>query len=136
MSDYRPHDFEEVLAAFREDPEYRKEERRIKPYTELVVQIITRRSDLQITQKQLADIAGTHQSRISKIESGEHDIRLSTLIDIAEALNCEVNICLVPVDEPKHDVQNYAPLFSKSARVSGLGSPTESKTEKEKAFVE
>ena len=36
-----------------------------------------------------------HQSRISKIESGEYDLRVSTLAQLADALNADLEIRLV-----------------------------------------
>lgn len=89
--------FDEVFAPFEQDPEYQKELRKLKPYHDLVAQIIRLRARLNLTQKDLAARADTFQSRISKIESAEHDIRLSTLIQIAEALEAEVSIQLVPL---------------------------------------
>src|SRR5512133_1301683 len=113
MIDKKDLDFDNVVMKLRQDPEYRQEERRLRPYTDLVVQIVNRRDELGLTQKDLAERANTHQSRISKIESGEHDIRLSTLIEVAEALGCEVCIQLVPFQETAPDiVGKYTPLFS------------------------
>lgn len=96
--------FDEFDAELNEDAEYRKAKREIKPYYDLALEIIRRRVELGITQKELAKRANTFQSRISKIESGEHDIRFSTLIDIAEALDCEVaKIILVSVDAIEYE---------------------------------
>ena len=88
-----------LLADLRRDPEYRKAERSVSPYYKLAVEIINRRVRLGMTQQDLAERANTFQSRISKIESGEHDIRLSTLIGIAEALECQVSINLDPLPD-------------------------------------
>lgn len=89
--------FDEVFANLEQDEEFKKADRQLKPYYDLVKAIIKRRSELGLTQKDLAQRASTHQSRISKIESAEHDIRLSTLVQIAEALDTEVSIRLVPI---------------------------------------
>ena len=91
---------DEILVGLEQDEEYQKADRKLKPYYELVKAIIKRRNELGLTQKELAEKAKTHQSRISKIESAEHDIRLSTLIQIAEALDTEVSICLIPIEKP------------------------------------
>jgi predicted transcriptional regulator len=91
--------FDDVLAQLLKDEEFRKADRQVKPYYELVKAIIHRRNELGLTQKDLAEKANTHQSRISKIESAEHDIRLSTLIQIAEALDTEVSIRLLPIEK-------------------------------------
>jgi transcriptional regulator with XRE-family HTH domain len=87
---------DELVSVLEGDPEFVQADRRLKPYYDLVLAIVRRRNELGLTQKDLAVRAGTHQSRISKIESAEHDIRLSTLIQIANALNAEVSIQLIP----------------------------------------
>jgi transcriptional regulator with XRE-family HTH domain len=99
-----PTSFEEVVSDLRKDKKFRKAQRRVAPYFDRALEIIKRRVELGLTQKDLAEQASTFQSRISKIESGEHDIRLSTLIDIAEALQCEIakNI-LVPIDDTEYE---------------------------------
>lgn len=96
----RPISLQDVRTRFEQDEEFRKADRKIKPYYELVRAMIHRRSELGLTQRSLAERVGTHQSRISKIESAEHDLRLSTLIQIAEALETEVSIRLVPIVKP------------------------------------
>jgi DNA-binding XRE family transcriptional regulator len=89
--------FDEAMAEFNADPEFRKADRQIRPYFDLVNQVIDRRNELHLTQKDLADRLGTHQSRVSKIESADQVIRLRTIISIAEALESEVLIQLIPL---------------------------------------
>ena len=48
-----------------------------------------RRKELKITQKQLAQKVGKEQSYIARVEKGETDIQLSSLIRIARALGIE-----------------------------------------------
>ncbi len=105
-----PTSFEEVKDNLRKNSQFRKAERRVAPYFDLALEVITRRIQLGLTQKELAEKANTFQSRISKIESGEHDIRFSTLIDIAEALNCQVaKNLIVPISDS--DFQSNAIPF-------------------------
>ena len=99
MAKYPPISSEEVLAKLNENPDFRKEQRKLRPYYDLALQIINLRDQFGLSQKKLADMAGTYQTRISKIESSNLDIRLSTLIEIAEALQVEVNIQLIPFSE-------------------------------------
>jgi len=96
--------FDEVFTPFELDPEYNKEKRKLKPYYDLVAQIIRRRTCLNLTQKDLAARVNTSQARISQIESAECDVRLSTLVQIAEALDAEVSIHLIPLqpERAKH----------------------------------
>lgn len=48
------------------------------------------RERLGLSQRELADAAGTDQARISKIESGDIDLRLSSLVDLARTLGIEL----------------------------------------------
>lgn len=102
-----PTSFDEVLSDLRKNSNFRKAQRRVAPYFDLALEVIKRRIELGLTQEDLAERAATFQSRISKIESGEHDIRFSTLIDIAEALECEVtkNI-LVPIADNEYQPED------------------------------
>jgi len=100
---------EELLIELNKKPGFRKEHRRQKPYYDLAREVFNLRAESGLTQQELADRAGTHQSRISKIESAELDVRLSTLIEIAEALNTVVDIRLVKQYEL--DDQEYQELF-------------------------
>lgn len=43
-----------------------------------------------LSQRELADAAGTDQARISKIESGDIDLRLSSLVDLTRTLGLEL----------------------------------------------
>ncbi len=122
---------------FEEDllnEDFQKEDRLIKPYYDLVADIVNRRSTLGITQKELAKRANTFQSRISKIESGEHDFRLSTIIQIAEALETEVMIQLMPFeikranDFSKEITSRYSGLFEKLTQQTTSFSSSEEHT--------
>jgi transcriptional regulator with XRE-family HTH domain len=91
----RTHD--DLFNALSKDPEFRREHRRQEPYYILANEVFACRKDLGLTQAEIAERAGTHQSRISKLEAGSLDVRLSTLIQIAEALAARVEIHLVPI---------------------------------------
>lgn len=92
---------EELERQLDRDPEDRRESRRQQPYFDILVQIVKRRKEMGLTQRELAKRVGTHQSQISRIENAEHDIQLSTLVKIAEALDTVVKIQLVEVGEPQ-----------------------------------
>ena len=49
-----------------------------------------KRDELELTQEELATKCGMYRQSIGKIESGEVDIRVSTLERIANALGTEV----------------------------------------------
>lgn len=51
--------------------------------------IVDARRKAGLTQQQIADALRCHVTRISHIESGRSDLRLSTLVNVARALNIE-----------------------------------------------
>jgi len=61
----------------------------------LAAQVIARRRELGLTQKQLAEAAGIHQSEVSNVERGASVPSYRTLSKIAHGLQTEV--ALVPV---------------------------------------
>jgi transcriptional regulator with XRE-family HTH domain len=95
MSDPRHISHQSAKQEEWKDKEYRRAYRKLKPRYDISKQIIKLRRKLGITQQELANKAGTHQSRISKIESAEFDVRLSTLVQLAEALGAELDIRFV-----------------------------------------
>ncbi len=63
----------------------------------IAMQISRLRTRAGLTQKQLADLVGTTQSVISRLESTEYSGHsMSMLGKIAAALRCEVRVDLVP----------------------------------------
>ena len=50
-----------------------------------------------LTQQQLADEAGVRLATISDIESGKANFQFNTLVRIATALNCYLDISFTPV---------------------------------------
>ena len=55
-------------------------------------QVMLRRGQLKLTQKQLAKRVGTSHSVISRIESGQHSTSVTTLQRLAKALNLKLII--------------------------------------------
>lgn len=117
----RPVTLSRVFQDDLQDPDFLRESERLKPYYDLVVELIKRRGQLGLTQEELAARAGTHQARISKIESGELDFRFSTLVSIANALGARLHIALKPQEIETHE--NTYGDFSTIFAVSGELSP-------------
>jgi DNA-binding XRE family transcriptional regulator len=57
-------------------------------------QLADRRVALGMTQTEAAVLMMTSQSSIARLESGEHDVRLSTLERYASALGCSIAMTL------------------------------------------
>ncbi|MFB6126288.1 MAG: CBS domain-containing protein [Halolamina sp.] len=79
-----------------------------------------RRTDLDLTQSELADRAGVSQPLIARIEGGDVDPRLSTLRSIVAALE-EAAGAVVRADDLMHeDVVNVAPDDAVSTAVERM----------------
>lgn len=80
------------------------------PSQELLQAIRLRRQNRDLSQAHLGFIVGMPQSQLARIEKGASDVRLSTLIEIARALDLEPMLIpkqLVPavqymIDAPQH----------------------------------
>ena len=59
-------------------------------------QVTDRRRDLGLSQAELAELTGTTQSAIARLESGGRPPRIDTLLRIANALDCELEVELRP----------------------------------------
>jgi DNA-binding XRE family transcriptional regulator len=67
----------------------------------LVRELLTARSRAGLTQEQVAQSIGTTKSAISRLEAaGKHSPSVATLKKYAEAVGCQVEIRLLPVDSP------------------------------------
>jgi predicted transcriptional regulator len=55
-----------------------------------------RRLEMNLSQRELAELCGTTQSAIARLERGGRPPRIDTLLRIAEALDCDLRVELVP----------------------------------------
>ncbi len=78
------------------DPEFQKAWRETEPEYELTRQIIALRLRKGLTQQELARRVGTTQSVIARIESGGQNLSIRTLTKIANELDADVKIELLP----------------------------------------
>jgi len=99
MKHARP--YNDVKKRFLADPEFRKEYETLGPEFKLIESIIKRRGELKMSQEELADKLGTGQAAISRIESGNTNPTLASLVEIAEALDSDLHIELKPKSNSK-----------------------------------
>ena len=59
-------------------------------------QVVEQRHARRLSQHELAGLVGTTQSAIARLERGSRPPRIDTLLRIANALDCEVEIVLRP----------------------------------------
>ena len=65
-------------------------------FAQIAEQVADRRRELGLSQQQLAEITGTTQSAIARLESGGRPPRIDTLLRITSALDCELEVNLRP----------------------------------------
>jgi len=58
--------------------------------------VAERRVAMNLSQRELAELCGTTQSAIARLERGGRPPRIDTLLRIAEALDCELVVELHP----------------------------------------
>ena len=78
------------------DPEFAKAYEELAPEFELISQIIARRLERKFSQRQLAERMGTPQPSIARMESTQAIKNLDFVRRIAEALDCTLEVKLVP----------------------------------------
>jgi transcriptional regulator with XRE-family HTH domain len=61
--------------------------------------VLRRRREWDLSQEELADLCGTTQSAIARIERGMRPPRIDTLLRIATALDCDLVVELRPRTE-------------------------------------
>jgi len=81
-------------AQLLKDPKVRQEYEALEPEFRLIRDVLLRRSELNLSQVQLAKLVGTRQPAISRLERGDGNITISTLRRIADALDADLDISL------------------------------------------
>jgi transcriptional regulator with XRE-family HTH domain len=59
-------------------------------------QVAERRQELGLSQRELAELVGTTQSAVARLERGGRPPRIDTLLRIADALECDLVVELRP----------------------------------------
>jgi transcriptional regulator with XRE-family HTH domain len=65
-------------------------------FAQIAEQVSERRRQLGLSQQQLAELTGTTQSAIARLESGGRPPRIDTLLRITNALDCDLEVRLLP----------------------------------------
>lgn len=78
------------------DPGYQRERARLDPFEAIARQVILRRGELGLTQKELAERVGTSHSAISRLESGRRRASIATLERVSEALGLRLVVSPEP----------------------------------------
>jgi predicted transcriptional regulator len=65
-------------------------------FANIADKVAERRLEMNLSQRELAELCGTTQSAIARLERGGRPPRIDTLLRIADALDCELIVDLVP----------------------------------------
>jgi len=65
-------------------------------FAQIADDVATRRAEQKLSQRELAELTGTTQSAIARLERGGRPPRIDTLMRIAEALDCDLRVELKP----------------------------------------
>jgi ribosome-binding protein aMBF1 (putative translation factor) len=77
------------------DPAFKAERERMRPYAELAKLVIRLRALEGLSQEELARRMGTTKAAISRLESGRHRPTVETLRRLAEALGGRLTLTIV-----------------------------------------
>ena len=65
-------------------------------FAQIADDVAARRAERGLSQRELAQLTGTTQSAIARLERGGRPPRIDTLLRIAEALDCDLAVELRP----------------------------------------
>jgi DNA-binding XRE family transcriptional regulator len=85
---------EEQLA----DPAFRAEWQRLAPAREFAATLLRYRAEHELSQRALAERLGVSQPRIVKLESGDHNPEVDTIINAVRRLGIEFVLDVSPAD--------------------------------------
>lgn len=85
-------DYKKAVLASNE--QLREEYEALEPQYALIEAVIAARIEKKMTQEELAELADTKQSNISRFESGNYNPSVEFLLKIAKALNKNLEIRL------------------------------------------
>ena len=91
---------DEVLAQeLDRDPDFRAEWQRLGLAREVAAELVRHRSENGLSQREFAERLGVSQPRVAKLESGEHNPDVNTLVNISRATGLEFVIDIAPADQ-------------------------------------
>ncbi len=70
-------------------------------FARIADQVVEQRLARGLSQQELAELCNTTQSAIARLESGGRPPKIDTLLRIAEALDCELEVALRPRTKTK-----------------------------------
>ncbi len=90
--------FRETLNQQLKNPEFKEEWGELEPEYQIIKAMLSSRAEKSMTQKQLADITGISQADISRLENGNANPSLRTLVRLADGMGMKLKLEFVPVN--------------------------------------
>ena len=87
---------EEIHQRDMADPAYRAEHERTRFANDIAIRVLAYRSEHGLTQTAFGRLVGLRQPHVARLESGEHEPSLSTLVRLAAALGEDITIDIKP----------------------------------------
>jgi transcriptional regulator with XRE-family HTH domain len=78
------------------DPSFRVEWQRLAPAREFAATLLRYRAEHKLSQRALAKKLGVSQPRVVKLESGEHNPEVDTIINVVRRLGIEFVLDVAP----------------------------------------
>ena len=103
-SDYEPlvHDHAAFLERARQQPGFQEAYEALALEYALAAEMLHARMQAGLTQEAVAQRMGTSKSAVSRLEAaGRHAPSLSTLKRYAQAVGCELEVRLIPIDRSR-----------------------------------
>lgn len=80
------------------DPSFKAEWQRLAPAREFALTLLRYRAEHKLSQRVLAERLGVSQPRVVKLESGEHNPEIDTIINAVRRLGIEFVLDVSPAD--------------------------------------
>ncbi len=87
---------EEIHTRDMADPAYRAEFERTRFANEVAIQVLRYRTDHNLTQTAFGRLVGMRQPHVARLEAGEHEPSLSTLVRLSAALGVDFTVEINP----------------------------------------
>lgn len=90
------HSHEEVLARSLDNPDFRREWERTALARAVAMRVVAYRVTHRLTQTELARRLGLKQPAVARLEAGDHEPSLATLMRLSRTLGMEFHIDITP----------------------------------------
>lgn len=121
----------EMIAAWKKDTTFRKEYDALEETFALFDALLKARYDAGLTQAEVAERMGTKTSAVARLEAGggrqKHSPSLATLRKYAAAVDCRVEVKLVPVSPSPRGEQEQSGRHTRRAQPNHGLQPTRNK---------